>query len=165
MTLSLISTLQITKSSHSAFTSRYLVTTLNNAMFSLDVSWKRILAINILQLPLSRHYCPANIPQLNCSADCLQNNSSARITQKHNLSVVQVCLPRRCIAMVAARTTFKNRSSIVACVIYQRPLSTESLLSNGSIRHNIKTYKNGGPWEPHTASLVPDTRHFPQKVS
>jgi hypothetical protein len=45
-----------TKSSQSAFTSLYLVTALHNgyssAMSSLDVSWWRILAMEILQLPL-----------------------------------------------------------------------------------------------------------------
>jgi hypothetical protein len=38
--------------------------------------------MNILQLPWSRCYSPANIRQLNYSASCLQGNSSARITQK-----------------------------------------------------------------------------------
>jgi hypothetical protein len=79
-----------TLSSQSAFTGRYLVTALNNGysstMFSLDVSCYRILTTEILQLPWSRR-CPlVSTPQLNyqlnCSANCLQDNFSARITQK-----------------------------------------------------------------------------------
>jgi hypothetical protein len=75
-----------TLSSQSAFTSRYLVKTLNDgyssAVFSIDVSWQRIWTMNILQLPRARRICPANIPQMNCSVNCLQGNSSARTTQK-----------------------------------------------------------------------------------
>jgi hypothetical protein len=60
-----------TLTSHSALTSRCLVTALNNgyssAVVSLDVSWKRILTMEIPQLPWSHHYCPAIIPQLNSS--------------------------------------------------------------------------------------------------
>jgi hypothetical protein len=72
------------------FPSRYLVTDLNSgyssALFSLNVSWYRILTMEILQLPWSR-CCPLlNTPQLNSqlnySASCLQDNSSARTMQK-----------------------------------------------------------------------------------
>jgi hypothetical protein len=35
--------------------------------------------------PHPHRYSPANIPQLNCSADCLQDNSSARTMQKTQL--------------------------------------------------------------------------------
>jgi hypothetical protein len=38
--------------------------------------------MTILLFLCSRRYCPANIPQLHRSASCLQDNSSARTTQK-----------------------------------------------------------------------------------
>jgi hypothetical protein len=61
--------------------------------------------MEILQLPWSRRYCPPN-----CIASCLQDNFSTWTTQKKSLSiVVEVCLPRRCIATVAVRTTQKTR--------------------------------------------------------
>jgi hypothetical protein len=57
------------KCSQSAFTSRCSVAALNNgyssAMFSLDVSWRRILTMEILQLPWLR-LCPlVSAPRLN----------------------------------------------------------------------------------------------------
>jgi hypothetical protein len=36
----------------------------------LAVSWQRLLPMEILHLPFSRRYCPANIPQLNCQPAC-----------------------------------------------------------------------------------------------
>jgi hypothetical protein len=54
--------------------------------FSLDISWQRILTMEILQLPWSRHcplvHTPHLNPRLNCSTNCLQDNSSAWTTQK-----------------------------------------------------------------------------------
>jgi hypothetical protein len=38
--------------------------------------------MKILQLLCSRRYCPENIPQMNCRANSIQDNSSSRITQK-----------------------------------------------------------------------------------
>jgi hypothetical protein len=67
--------------------------------------------MKILQLLCSHRYYPENIPQLNCSTNCLQGNSSERTTQKTQHSphiVVEVCLQLRCIATVAARTTQKT---------------------------------------------------------
>jgi hypothetical protein len=52
----------------------------------LAVSWKRLLTMEILQLPWSRR-CPLvntlhRNSQRNCRATCLQDNSSPRATQK-----------------------------------------------------------------------------------
>jgi hypothetical protein len=60
-----------------------LVTASNNryysAVFSLDVSWKRILTMEILQLPWSRHYPLVNTPYLNSCRHLLSLPCSAQL--------------------------------------------------------------------------------------
>jgi hypothetical protein len=119
--------------------------------YKVQVTRSRILTMETLQLPWSRHCLLVNTShlnsQLNCSASCLHDNSSARTARKHSPSVVEACLPRRCIVTIAARTTYKT-AFFYCCLriccgrCLQSLLFTESLLSNGSIRHIINTHLN-----------------------
>jgi hypothetical protein len=83
--------------------------------------------MEILQLPWSRRCQLLNTPQLNYGARCFQDNPSGRTTQKTSpFVVVEVCLPRRCIATIAARTTQKP-PSFYCCGLY---LATAAVYSH-----------------------------------
>jgi hypothetical protein len=65
-------------------------------------------------------------------------SSASKITgrhgpsRKHSLSIIEkACFPRRLIATVAAQTTQKHRSSIVARICFSGNAFTEPLLRNG----------------------------------
>jgi hypothetical protein len=59
------------------------------SMYKVQVTRSRILTVETLQLPWSHRFPLVNSPhlnsQLNCSASSLQDNSSARTTQKTQL--------------------------------------------------------------------------------
>jgi hypothetical protein len=133
ITLLPISTLQITdtKPSQSTFISLYVVTALHNnssAMSSLDVSWYRILAMEILPASvacwLTLHSW--TLTSTACSVDCLQDNSSARTLRKHRLLLSRMSVywtvTQQWIYANHIENTSCDAGSIVTCAYFGRCL-------------------------------------------
>jgi hypothetical protein len=133
----LISTLQITQQFIS--TSLYLVRALHNgyssALSSLDVFWQRILAMEVLQLPLPASWHSTAEPSTR-NVDCLQDNSSVRTPRKTIFSVVKnACLLARYLAMDICephRKPLLRRRPCCCVLVFQ------ALHRNGSTCHSRK---------------------------
>jgi hypothetical protein len=105
-------------SSQSAFTSLYLATALHNgyssALFPLDVSWYRILATEILLLPLP-------IPKLNAQLNCTRSLKRTRSFESYSIGAGPTRTPPATLLLLLRDVT--------AYVL------TQSLHSSSCMRH------------------------------
>jgi hypothetical protein len=94
--------------------------------FPIFVAWQQILPMEILYLPCSRRYCPANIPQLHSaglgsSLYRLGANQRKNTTSDSPSAVVMGgCLPIALLSLTCLPSVTKQRTFLLTIVAYQR---------------------------------------------